>query len=159
MLPHTASTAPFSFLTSPQTSHLRSTTKNIPPIEKQKKMKEVKSLMLGPERGIDAGTSSWMFVALEEVAEDASIILLERSSGPNRLPSISKDLASSKLPLESCADGCTEAADEQQSQSCALTSILKRLFVRPVHEPVIVVQSKYKPTTRTQVLLRLNGLK
>ncbi|KAI7965771.1 hypothetical protein MJO29_001519 [Puccinia striiformis f. sp. tritici] len=68
MLPHTVRTAPFSFLTSPQTSHQHSTTKNIPPIKKQEKVKEGKSVMLGPERGINAGTSSWTFVALEEVA-------------------------------------------------------------------------------------------
>ncbi|KAI9628057.1 hypothetical protein KEM48_011836 [Puccinia striiformis f. sp. tritici PST-130] len=39
---HTARTAPFSFLTSRQTSHLRSTNENIPPIKKQKKLRKVR---------------------------------------------------------------------------------------------------------------------
>ncbi|POW20100.1 hypothetical protein PSHT_03894, partial [Puccinia striiformis] len=98
---HTARTAPFSFLTSRQTSHLRSTNENIPPIKKPKKVKKGKRAMLGPERGIDAGPSSWTFVALEEEAEDASIFPSDRSSGPDPLASSSNGLASSELPLES----------------------------------------------------------
>ncbi|POW21190.1 hypothetical protein PSHT_02608, partial [Puccinia striiformis] len=111
---HTARPAPFSFLTSCHASHLRSTNENIPPIKKQKKDKMGRSAMLGPERGID-----------------------ERSSGPHRLASSSKGLASSELPLESSADLVVRKRPMSDSlTSCALTSILKRLFVRLIHEPV-----------------------
>ncbi|KAH9472243.1 hypothetical protein Pst134EA_002863 [Puccinia striiformis f. sp. tritici] len=127
---HTARTAPFSFLTSRQTSHLRSTNENIPPIKKQKKVKKGKSAMLGPERGIDAGPSSWTFVALEEEAEDASIFPSDRSSGPDPLASSSKGLASSELPLESSADVVVRKRPRSDNlASSASTSTLKRPWI------------------------------
>ncbi|OAV97161.1 hypothetical protein PTTG_26163 [Puccinia triticina 1-1 BBBD Race 1] len=74
---HTARSAPFSFLTLRQTHRPGPAVPSAP--KKAKKAKKGKGAMLGPERGVNAGPSSWTFVALGQAKDSSSV---EPSPGP-----------------------------------------------------------------------------
>ncbi|PLW31284.1 hypothetical protein PCANC_10846 [Puccinia coronata f. sp. avenae] len=85
---HTALSAPFSFMTTRQTHQARRAA--LPP---RKKVKKGKSAMLGPERAVDAGPSSWTFVALDhegpsEEKGETSRLSADLSSFPPACPDL-----------------------------------------------------------------------
>lgn len=60
---HTSRSSPFSFLISRQARPRPIPT---PPLNKKKKIKKGKSVMRGPERGMDAGPTSWTLIVLND---------------------------------------------------------------------------------------------
>ncbi|EFP91745.2 uncharacterized protein PGTG_17482 [Puccinia graminis f. sp. tritici CRL 75-36-700-3] len=126
---HTARSAPFSFLTLKQTNRTTHQPVDPSPAKKAKKVKKGKGAMLGPERAVDAGPSSWTFVALEE-AEEAPACSSDPSSVPDPSPSALAVLASPQISLDASTDLVVRKRHRPDNDpSSDLTGIPKRPWI------------------------------
>ncbi|KAA1117217.1 hypothetical protein PGTUg99_037074 [Puccinia graminis f. sp. tritici] len=126
---HTARSAPFSFLTLKQTNRTTHQPADPSPTKKAKKVKKGKGAMLGPERAVDAGPSSWTFVVLEE-AEEAPACSSDPSSVPDPSLSALAVLASPQISLDASTDLVVQKRHRLDNDpSSDLTGIPKRPWI------------------------------